>query len=342
MSKRVTRSNQNKEEDGQFDVFEAPKLAVPDVSLPLFDHVNVRQTVRTFSEATYPSMSFMFLALFVATSYFHETHFVYVGPFLLSWFILQLLNIVTEDDFHQHNLFWNFMTLLGNIVLYLIIGYGWSLLKLYIDVWQGHFDPALMTVMRTCINSDKPLVCIPGVLLDLKWFIMRSMVTWPVSVLYTLCRDPLNIFTEVVFEWSKKHYVYIITLALSNLDTNNNIASKEAHLLYWSLYVVGYFVVGYLWTHVKLFLEVWKGTLPPSLDQEVRDVYQRKTSYWDFVIHIKWLVLQWMFTWPMSILFTIFQHPFRIVADLVYTLSTRKYVWIVGKAMNLRNSEKQE
>lgn len=338
MSQRGSRSRKSFDFDN--DVVAEPKIAPPDLSIPLFDHVNVRQTVRTVSEATYPSMSFMFLALFLATSYFHETHFVYVGPFLLSWCILQLLNIVTEDEFHQHNLFWNFMALLGNIVLYLVIGYGWSLLKLYIDVWQGHFDPMLMEVMRTCIQSDTPLSCIPGVLLELKWFIMRSMVTWPVSVIYTLCRDPLNIFTEVVFEWSKKRYVYIITLALSNLDNTSN-TSKEIHLLYWGLYVIEYFVVGYLWTHVKLFLEVWKGTLPPSLDQEVRDVYARKTSYWDFVVHIKWLVLQWMFTWPMSILFTLFQHPFRIVADFIYTISTRKYMWIVGQAMELRNSKQE-
>jgi hypothetical protein len=72
------------------------------------------------------------------------------------------------------------------------------------------------------------------------------------------------------------------------------------------------------------------------LDAQVRAVYERKDSYWDFVKQIKWHVTQWMLTWPLSIVYTLLRHPLRIVVDFVYQLSHRKYMWIVGKAMDTR------
>lgn len=152
------------------------------------------------------------------------------------------------------------------------------------------------------------------------------------------CCDPINILGELLIKWSKARYLRIISSALLMSDQAGP-EDKEIFLLRWLVYAVGWLIIGYIWTHIKLFLEVWKGTLPRSLDEDVRAVYARKESYLNFVVRIKWLVLEWMFTWPISMLFTLVQHPFRIVADFVYDISRRKYMWIVDKAMRLRQKE---
>ncbi len=146
-----------------------------------------------------------------------------------------------------------------------------------------------------------------------------------------MSRDPLRVLTDLLFEWSRQRYVWIITSALGAAQ------QQQVDATLWTLlYVLAYLVVGYAWTHAKLFIDVWQGALPPALDAEVREVYDRKLSYWAFVARIKWHVMQWMITWPVSILYTIARHPLRMLADALYQISHKKYMWIVGKAMEMR------
>jgi hypothetical protein len=204
--------------------------------------------------------------------------------------------------------------------------------KLYIDLWQGHLDVKLMDQARLCVTPQGPEGCLLAFLLEMKWNIVRWMTTWPISLIHTISRDPLKIFTDLIFEWSRQRYLFIIKAALSAHDDQN----FSTPLWYYPVGVVAYFIIGFIWTHVKLFMDVWQGSLPPTLDAEVQDIFQKQSGYLGFVLKIKWLVIQWMITWPMSILYTLLRHPFRILADFIYHLTQRKYVWIVEKAMDTR------
>lgn len=305
-----------------------------DVIIPLFtgDVVqDVHMVIDKTSEWTKPDLSLTFIIFFAIIAIFHESHFEYVAPLLASWIILQAWSLLHGEQ----NIFWAFVHLFQQAVFYLIIGYLWSLAKLYIDVWQGHFDPLQLEVMRQCVApANVQLSCITDILQSIKWYILRSMLTWPASILYTLSRDPLNIFLELTFEWSKKRYMWIIQSALSNPNSNDGWV-----LIRFILGVVIYFLIGYTWTHVKLFLDVWQGTLPREMDLAVRKCYTSQTSYMNFVIQIKWLVLQWLFTWPLSMLYYLLQHPVRIIAEFIYHMSQRKYAQVIGLAMSWRHQK---
>jgi hypothetical protein len=63
----------------------------------------------------------------------------------------------------------------------------------------------------------------------------------------------------------------------------------------------------------------------------------KKGSYRDFILEIKWIVLQWMFTWPFSVAYNVIRHPMRLLAEFIYQLSERKYIWVTQKAVDMRN-----
>jgi hypothetical protein len=87
---------------------------------------------------------------------------------------------------------------------------------------------------------------------------------------------------------------------------------------------------------------VWRGTLPRKFDLEIRNVWNGDKNYWEFISHIKHLVVQWILFWPISILHTILRHPLKILIDIVFELSQRKYVWLTNFAMSLRMKKKDE
>jgi hypothetical protein len=86
---------------------------------------------------------------------------------------------------------------------------------------------------------------------------------------------------------------------------------------------------------------VWQGTLPEKFDAQVREVYEGQGSYWQFIIDIKLTVMEWMVVWPYNLLYTMFRHPFRIIAEFLYRISRYPYMWITGKAMELRSKTEE-
>lgn len=298
-----------------------------------------RETFRVVARATAPELSVFFCLAFAAVAYFHESHFAHVSIFLGIWLAIQLIFNVLDDDF-RNDLFWNVFSLIGNVAFYLFLGVLWAGAKLFLDIWQGHLNAELFARIRTCALTEQEACAIP-LLFDMKYMIIQWITTWPASLAYTLSRDPLHIITELLFSWSRQRYFAIMVSAvkahdLSNSLDNTNGGASWITLATWFSYLLAYFALGYIWTHIKLFIDVWQGALPPSLDSKVRDVYERKASYWEFVGQIKWLVTQWMLTWPLSIVYTLLRHPLRILVDFIYQLSQRKYAWIVGKAMETR------
>lgn len=315
------------EQEPQKEHVAIPLEREPDVFVP---------TVEALARYTAPDLSLFFLAFFALLTYCHETYYAQSVVVIAVWAVLQMLSLALAEDF-QTNIFWNAFALAGNILFYLLIGVCWSMLKLYVDLWQHHMSAELMERIRQSIASDD----FDSVLIEMKWTIMRWMITWPASLVYTLSRDPLRIVTELLFEWSKQRYIYIISMALQHHDQQARVPVSWSSVALWIGYLASYGIIGYAWTHVKLFIDVWQGALPASLEAEVRQVYEHQSSYWDFVQRIKWLVFQWMITWPFSIVYTILRHPCRMLADLIYTLSQRKYAWIVRKAMDIRHAKSE-
>lgn len=312
---RNSNKNQVYEDEDGDESLQKPYPILPAPSNSLIESV-------TFAaDLTQPDFSILFLALFGAVIYLHESYFAYTSSAVGCWAVIQLISFFVKEE-HRNDLFWSILSLLGNVASYLLLGYGWSLIKLYVEIWQGHFAQEL----APCIGDTD---CIFSFVLSQKWQIARWTLTWPVSLLFTLSRDPLRVFTDCAFEWSKQRYVWIVTSALS-------AESVGVSFLWIVIGVISYAVIGYLWTHAKLFIDVWQGTLPPRLDAEIREIYAQKASYWDFVTKMKYYVLQWMITWPISILYTIARHPVRMLGDLVYRLSQRKYMFIVSRAMEAR------
>jgi len=308
------------------------------VAIPLLPDVGLGVVPAVEALATYtaPDLSLPFLALFALVTYCHEQYYAQTVAIIVAWVALQVASQALSDDF-RINLFWNVFALLGNLIFYLLIGYCWSMLKLYVDIWQGHMPPELMERIRASIASG----AFGSLLLEMKWIIMRFMITWPASVVYTFSRDPLRIISELLFEWSKQRYIAIISLALAHHDQKDSVPVSWATVAAWFGYALLYGVVGYAWTHAKLFIDVWQGALPASLEAQVLDVYRRQGSYWEFVQRIKWLVFQWMVTWPFSIVYTVLRHPCRMLADIIYQLSQRKFVWITRKAMETRHAKSE-
>lgn len=311
-----------------------------------FQHVyaNAEQGVKRIADATAPDFSVLFLAAFLVIAYIHESKPEISGTIIVFWLLVQLFGSIVRKEF-QNDLFWKVIGLFGNLFLYLLIGYCWSMVKLYIDIWQDHIPLELVNQIRECTSANGEEGCIFEFIGQMKWFIVRWMTHWPVSVIYTLSRDPLRIFTDMLIHWSEKRYLLIAAAAVRALDaklgrSTLTDSSEDVWLIMWTFgFILGYVVLGYIWTHMKLFLDVWQKTLPAPLEAELVLVYRGDKNYWSFVSKIKWLVLQWLITWPFSIAYTILRHPARILADFVYQLSQRKYTWIVSRAVEIRSKE---
>ena len=311
-----------------------------EVHIPLFEK-SPPEITRDVARATAPDVSIPFLLLFSAAAYFHESQPWAVGILALAWLSLQTFMYVTEEDFRS-DLFWNAFSLVGYLIFYLILGLVWSFAKLYLDVWQGHMPAAQMKVIVACFEDTGREGCVMDILLSMKWDLMRSMLAAPISFAYTLSRDPLRLLSNVIFDTFMSTYASILQQAVAayKVRISGEIVSNKAAS--WSAlgYSAGvffvYLVIGYAWTHIKLFVDVLYATLPRSLDEEVRGVWNGDKNYWNFIKKIKYLVVSWVLFWPISILYTLLRHPIKILVDFIYRLSQRKYIWIVNKAMESR------
>lgn len=292
---------------------------------------NPRKILSYAASYTEPNVSLVFIALLAAGAFFHEQYFSQTMIAMGLWFLIQFVNSLLTEDY-QTTLFWSIFGTIWHLAIYIGIGHVWSYAKLWIEIRQKHLPAEVMTQLASCEDFS----CFANFLLTMKWSLGQWTLTWPMSALYTLSRDPLHIATNLLFEWSQRRYIAIIQSALGTQPANG-------WTLGWMfLCIVGYFVLGYIWTHAKLFLDVWQGTLPKTLDEEVRAVYENNASYWQFIYKMKYVVLQWMVIWPFSFTFTIMRHPVRMFFDWIYYMSQKKYIWITVKAMDLRNKQQKE
>lgn len=283
-------------------------------------------------DRTAPGFSFAFVALFIFATAMHKIKFSATAIGVLCWVIMQVASSVSRDQ--QHADVWYFLGLLGNLVYFLLIGVGWSILKLYIDIRQGDIPKAVMAGFAGCNRSiDCILANIPPLVPD----IVQNIVSWPLSIAYTVTSDPLAIIGKFAYGNLRRHFANIVILALASNE-------GEAILsVFWTVaFVFAYVLLGFLWSHAKLYIDVWQGCLPAHLDAELCALHERHQSYWSFIQKIKGFVVLWGLTWPFSLLHTLLRHPFRIVFDYIYEISKKKYHWIIQKAMELRFGHQKE
>lgn len=300
----------------------------PVVEKKNFINDEVKEALSHIRDATSPDFSLYFIGLFILSTFIHESHTTGFVILFSGWILIQLVTHVLDEDFNS-NLFWNIFSLLGNVIFYLFIGYCWSMVKLYIDIWQHHLPIELNNSIYKCFSDTGKEGCTIQILGELKWYVVKWITTWPFSLAYTLSRDPLKIATDAIYEFGKQRYIYIIKSAISS--GNQTIITP----LWFLLMFLSYLIIGWVWSHVKLFFDVWQGTLPSNFNKEASEINNDQKMY-AFVIRIKKLVVSWNILWPFSIVYTLLRHPLRMLADVIYAFSIKSYIWITRKALAMK------
>lgn len=343
-STRATYARKEKEEEGE-DSSPLLQSAAPQQSSPkpdvVFDfgfNLSPKETIRSVAEVTAFGASWVFWLGFAVAAYFHESYFSHVAILLGVWYVLQIVAGILDDDF-KNNLFWSIVSMIGHLVGYLLVGSFYSISKLWWEISNGHLNPIVIEQIRQCKlisnTTTAAVTCTGPIFTENGWLMMRWMTTWPVSLVHTILDNPIQTLATLIYTSLRMRYIRVMFSAIEILDAKivgGETTSWSTVAIYFA-YIFGYFAIGYAWIHIKLFIDVWQGALPPSLDKQVKDAYERKIGYWEFVKQIKWHATQWMLIWPVSIFYTLLRHPFRIIVDLVYDLSIRKFTWIVEKAM---------
>lgn len=328
----------DKEEEDEYDPIPSspPKNSnKPDI---VFDFGFPKETIRSVAQISAPGTSWVFWVGFAIASYFHESYFSQVVIILGAWFAVQVAAGILDDDF-KNDLFWSIFSMVAYLIGYLFAGSFYSLAKLWWEVSRGHLSAATIENIRQCKivanTTVEAMSCTSPIFTENGWLLMRWMTTWPISLTHTLFDNPIHTLATLIYTSLRMRYIRVMFSAIDVLDARTTGGDP----LTWSIvaiyfaYFLGYLLVGYAWAHAKLFIDVWQGSFSPSLDQQVRDAYERKIGYWAFVKQIKWHVTSWMIVWPFSIFYTLLRHPLRILVDFVYELSQRKLAWIVEMAM---------
>lgn len=111
-----------------------------------------REFLEHIASFTSPGFSLFFILFFVVIAIFHENYSAQTSVAIACWFLIQLLSYVLKEDF-SNELFWNILGLLGSVLVYVLVGHIWSYAKLYVDLWQKHLDPVMITKFRTCAST---------------------------------------------------------------------------------------------------------------------------------------------------------------------------------------------
>lgn len=282
--------------------------------------------VRTAAE--WSTFTPVFLGLLAVGAFFHESHFLPTVIVMGVWLVLQILNNALEEDF-QTDLFWGIAGVLFRIGGYLLAGVVWVAIKLPVEMLRGPLGQDLIkqysalsdTLKGEALASAKFNLMLPTM--------SQWALTWPMNAMMVLTRSPLLRATELLFSLSEAYFVRAIDIAFGATKADSTWTP------FWvAAYVLGYGVVGYGFSHLKLFFDVWQGTLPKKFEKQLLD-----GSYWEFVLAIKWMVMRWMITWPFEASYMVLRHPVRIAFETLYNLSMSKYAWITEKAMSMRNKK---
>jgi hypothetical protein len=274
------------------------------------------------AKAVAPDFSPIFIVLFILASYFHEAYPFHFAFLASVWVLLQLYNYVMDPDFRLE-IVNRLFTLLVYILVYLSCGIVWSCCKLYIDIWQGQMSENVQILVMRCYDVSGANGCGLGVLNLIKWDLTRSVTAFPISMVYTLSRDPLKLLNGFLYDLLFDTYVSIMMAAAQAHDQGNLKKETPINLRRLILYIVLYPVIGYAWSHVKLYLDVRRQHIPKRLNDNDSS---------NFLHRIRNLLLQWIIFWPISVLHTLLRDPVALFCDFVLHISKRSYIFVIERA----------
>lgn len=315
------------------------------IQFELLGTEKVKNVVRNVAQMTSPGTSVMFFILFATFSYIHESYTVHTFIGIAVWILLQILNRVLEEDPKvDFSWWWTLWGLFGDILFYLFIGLVWTYPKLYLDVWLNHLPTSSIDYLVECTKQQiatEKVSCFYGFVEQHRWLFAKWMLTWPLNMAYTFSRDPLRIITDMAFEFSRQRYVIIIESALAAIDPSSSSSplddGKRWILFWWVCYVVVYLLIGYLWTHGKLFVDISQGTLPKKLDDDIIQSMHDQNGLSDMLWEkLKGFVTRWWIFWPFSVAHTLLKHPVRIIIETLYKWSRASFTFIIQKAIQFR------
>lgn len=316
---RSQRGNNNNEED------EDVRTEMPQPSLKHF--------VRNVADATSPGLTWFFAAFFLLVAYFHEAYPKVVFLAIVPWLLIQFASSILDEDFREGALRFALGTF-SAVLQYCGTGFVWALAKLMFDRRLDRLPDRVTEALAVCDTADFGYTCYADIFQSLAYpEMLEWTLFWPFSAAFTLTRDPLRLAYEIAMQNSERAGVWILQAAAPT-----NRAGGASALGWVMLGIAAYFLVGFLWTHAKLYWDVRYQNLPKRLDDIAVECYQSNdgSGFWPFVLAIKWLIMWWMIVWPFTFLSTILRNPIKEIAERLYEFSQRKYAWIAHKAMERR------
>lgn len=129
-------------------------------------------------------------------------------------------------------------------------------------------------------------------------------------------------------------YTYIVIALWLLLQSYSLVDEEFRKDLLWTVLglarnVVYYLFLGKLWSMVKLYIDISQGNVSESVMKEIStcwsaDVVDGGCAF-KVVNLLKWDIVQWTTLWPLSLLRTCLQDPLRILTDLIFDWSRKRY-----------------
>ena len=248
------------------------------------------------------------VALFVLATFFHESHTQETGWGVVVIVLLYLISFFVQEE-NRAQIGWTILQLLARLLSYIFVGCLWIFPKLYIELASGRMDS---NAIRACASE---LDCVLSHLLTMKWCLFRWCTMWPMSIASTVLRNPFNSIFELFWDNAKLSLARLAVYATSTQSTS---------IWFIFLAIFLYAIIGVFWGHLKLYLDIRFNELPSPVARDLQNL-----PYVEFVHKNLWLVVLWILTWPISVIFTLLKRPFALLCDLA---PTRTLVWIVEKA----------
>jgi hypothetical protein len=290
-----------------------------------FDILSVSASaIHAAAAYTTPFETLGFYILLAIGAYFHESYFVSTLIIVALYCAVQWFDSFAEEDY-KTTFFRAITEVFIRAFIYLGAGIVWVVIKVQFSILIGPIQESIKLQFDAANGtSEKMTVILP--------IICQWTVTWPMNLIHSITRNRLVVILETVLRFGEEYFVVAFESAFNSTAT-------PASAMWFIGSVAGYMATGYILAHLILYCKVRFSELPKNLQAKVDQIYNDDGSYIHFVISIKWLIMRWMVTWPIEILYTLLKEPTRYMFDIIYNLSVSKLVWIVKKASQYKNKQ---
>ncbi len=210
------RVHQEEEDDDDEEELEVPELNDEFMKWVVgrMLHGTAFDKVMWIGDKLAPRFTVAFVLFLAIVSWFHESHPTSIGGLVIGWFFLRGLNQLRSAESVGP---WRTVgRKVGRVAvfgaIYLVLGFIWSFIKLFLFVWRGHLGKVEHNMLMQCVKEGGD-ECFWSLLLHLKWTIFGWVTYWPVNIVFTALKDPLNIVFDFGFNMCRMLYVRILRQA---------------------------------------------------------------------------------------------------------------------------------